>query len=102
MWSVVEKTALAEAEIEYQDYTSDTIYVEVSCGCGGSPNLDRRECGRGGSSATARQSEVQSLYDHSLALQNASVVIWTTHALDDPWKPSDQLFRRRSPMASLR
>jgi len=28
MWSVVEKTALAEAEIEYQDYTSDAIYVK--------------------------------------------------------------------------
>ena len=28
MWSVVERTALAEAEIEYQDYTSDTIYVK--------------------------------------------------------------------------
>jgi isoleucyl-tRNA synthetase len=27
MWSVVEKTALAEAEIEYEDTTSDTIYV---------------------------------------------------------------------------
>jgi isoleucyl-tRNA synthetase len=27
MWSVVEKTALAEAEIEYDDYVSDTIYV---------------------------------------------------------------------------
>ena len=27
MWSVVEKTALAEAEIEYEDYVSDTIYV---------------------------------------------------------------------------
>jgi isoleucyl-tRNA synthetase len=27
MWSVVEKTALAEAEIEYDDYTSDTIHV---------------------------------------------------------------------------
>ena len=27
MWSVVEKTALAEAEVEYDDYTSDTIYV---------------------------------------------------------------------------
>ena len=24
MWSVVEKTALAEAEVEYQDYTSAT------------------------------------------------------------------------------
>ncbi len=28
MWSVVERTALAEAEIEYQDYTSDAIYVK--------------------------------------------------------------------------
>ncbi|WP_119272650.1 isoleucine--tRNA ligase [Taklimakanibacter deserti] len=28
MWSVVEKTALAEAEVEYQDYTSDTIYAK--------------------------------------------------------------------------
>ena len=28
MWSVVEKTALAEAEIEYHDYTSDAIYVK--------------------------------------------------------------------------
>lgn len=27
MWSVVEKTALAEAEIEYKDHTSDSIYV---------------------------------------------------------------------------
>ncbi len=27
MWSVVEKTALAEAEIEYHDHTSTTVYV---------------------------------------------------------------------------
>ena len=27
MWSVVEKTALAEAEVEYEDHVSDTIYV---------------------------------------------------------------------------
>ncbi len=27
MWSVVEKTALAEAEVEYQDHESNTIYV---------------------------------------------------------------------------
>jgi len=27
MWSVVEKTALAEAEIEYDDYVSDTVWV---------------------------------------------------------------------------
>jgi isoleucyl-tRNA synthetase len=28
MWSVVEKTALAEAEIEYQEFTSDTVWVK--------------------------------------------------------------------------
>src|SRR5688572_30440435 len=28
MWSVVEKTALAEAEIEYEDHVSDTIWVK--------------------------------------------------------------------------
>lgn len=27
MWSVVEKTSLAEAEVEYKDHTSDSIYV---------------------------------------------------------------------------
>ncbi len=27
MWSVVEKTALAEAEVEYEDHTSDWVYV---------------------------------------------------------------------------
>ena len=28
MWSVVEKTALAEAEVEYEDYQSDTVWVK--------------------------------------------------------------------------
>jgi hypothetical protein len=28
MWSVVERTALAEAEVEYQPYESDTIWVK--------------------------------------------------------------------------
>ncbi len=27
MWSVVEKTALAEAEVEYEDIVSDAVYV---------------------------------------------------------------------------
>lgn len=30
MWSVVEKTALADAEVEYKDHTSDSIYVAFS------------------------------------------------------------------------
>jgi len=58
MWSVVEKTALAEAEVEYEDHTSDTIYVAfpvASLKCEG---------------ATGEQD-----------LLSASVVIWTT----TPW-----------------
>ena len=27
LWSTVEKTALADAEVEYQDHKSDTIYT---------------------------------------------------------------------------
>lgn len=49
MWSVVEKTALAEAEVEYQDKTSDSIYVKFPV-------------------ATSPVAE----------LKNASAVIWTT------------------------
>ncbi len=30
LWSVVEKTALADAEVEYEDHTSNTIYVKFS------------------------------------------------------------------------
>ena len=32
MWSVVEKTALAEAEVEYHDYESDTIWAKFPGG----------------------------------------------------------------------
>ena len=40
MWSVVEKTALAEAEVEYEDYVSDTVWVKfpVSRGRDHAPN----------------------------------------------------------------
>ena len=57
MWSVVEKTALAEAEVEYEDYTSDTVWVKFPVDC---------RHGRDGS-ARPRRSQ--------------SVVIWTT----TPW-----------------
>lgn len=50
MWSVVEKTALAEAEVEYHDHTSHTIWVKFPVAKGG-------------------------------ALEEASIVIWTT----TPW-----------------
>jgi len=58
MWSVVEHTALAEAEVEYQDYQSDTIWVKF-------PVVEA-----GGTDEAA----VADLMD-------ASVVIWTT----TPW-----------------
>ena len=34
MWSVVEKTALAEAEVEYEDYTSDVVWVKFPVSAG--------------------------------------------------------------------
>jgi len=49
MWSVVEKTALAEAEVEYEDYVSDTVWVKFPIS-----TLDRDD------------------------LNNASILIWTT------------------------
>ena len=57
MWSVVEKTALAEAEVEYEDYTSDTIWVKFPIVAMTTGNADPHE------------------------LLGASVVIWTT----TPW-----------------
>jgi isoleucyl-tRNA synthetase len=62
MWSVVEKTALAEAEVEYEDYQSDTVWVKFPVA---SVDLD-----------TARNAGVA--FD---AVAEASVVIWTT----TPW-----------------
>jgi len=63
MWSVVEKTALAEAEIEYEDYTSDTVWVKFP----------------------VAQVELVSGHEASAAIvravSDASVVIWTT----TPW-----------------
>ncbi len=58
MWSVVEKTALAEAEVEYEDYTSDTVWVKFPV-VGAATKQD----------------------NFSSDLLGASVVIWTT----TPW-----------------
>jgi isoleucyl-tRNA synthetase len=70
MWSVVEKTALAEAEVEYEDYTSDTVWVKfpIIGTKSGFPVI--------GTGATPE--EAARLRD---AWRNASVVIWTT----TPW-----------------
>ena len=60
MWSVVEKTALAEAEVEYEDYTSDTIWAKFPV----THALDN-----------------QCFKTLNKAYWNASIVIWTT----TPW-----------------
>lgn len=67
MWSVVERTALAEAEIEYQDYESDTIWVKFPV-----VSLARE---------VASAEEPAKLTETSLDLLEAHVVIWTT----TPW-----------------
>jgi isoleucyl-tRNA synthetase len=67
MWSVVEKTALAEAEVEYEDYVSDTVWVKFPV----------QHAVRHG----AAPSPPSVIEANDLAAQNASVVIWTT----TPW-----------------
>jgi isoleucyl-tRNA synthetase len=68
MWSVVEKTALAEAEVEYEDFTSDTVWVKF-------PVLGS---GWGAHVFGAGDAEAGDL---GHLLHGASVVIWTT----TPW-----------------
>jgi isoleucyl-tRNA synthetase len=69
MWSVVEKTALAEAEVEYADYVSDAIYVKFPI----VPTVvDTRVVG--GHYNTLEQ-------DSHARLNGAFIVIWTT----TPW-----------------
>ncbi len=71
MWSVVEKTALAEAEVEYEELTSDAIYVPFPCQMvaakGASIDLDG-----------ALWNELGKPDEQGRA---ASIVIWTT----TPW-----------------
>ena len=59
MWSIVEKTALAEAEVEYQDHTSHTIWVKFPISA---------------LHGTVAEDQMDALLD-------ADVVIWTT----TPW-----------------
>src|SRR4051812_3061668 len=65
MWSVVEKTALAEAEVEYEDYTSDQVWVKFPVA---EVSLE----------ADASKDDIAAGFD---SVGNASVVIWTT----TPW-----------------
>ena len=84
MWSVVERTALAEAEVEYQDYESDTIWVKFPV------KLDT-SLGADAAPRTAMDDFLEDLAgDLNVArempaggsdLSDAAVVIWTT----TPW-----------------
>ena len=84
MWSPVEQTALAEAEIEYQDHQSPTIWVKFPVGRSkDSWSRDQRELTDSGTYSRARR-----------------VVIWTT----TPWTiPSNRgvAYSGRSPTASI-
>lgn len=76
MWSPVEKTALAEAEIEYHDIKSHTIWVKfplttvIPPGAGWTIDLF------GAENPTQEQQE-----QLRISLDNASIIIWTT----TPW-----------------
>ena len=79
MWSVVERTALAEAEVEYHDHESDTIWVKFPL-LGRFPSdqwLGDRDAFRSAVHAQNAEGRAGSLGD----LQGSSVVIWTT----TPW-----------------
>jgi isoleucyl-tRNA synthetase len=71
MWSVVEKTALAEAEVEYEDYTSDTVWVKFPLAATAVQNH------------TTRLPEFLSTPEQlkKYGYENTSIVIWTT----TPW-----------------
>jgi isoleucyl-tRNA synthetase len=75
MWSVVEKTALAEAEVEYEDYTSDTVWVKFPVNKT-AKSTDTLIFERENPSASKDQ-----INEFLHALHSASVVIWTT----TPW-----------------
>src|SRR5688572_26727803 len=76
MWSVVERTALAEAEIEYQDYESDQIWVKFPISPSGNRKLGSY---RPDGATDELDIRVRLRADHPL--HGASVVIWTT----TPW-----------------
>ena len=66
MWSVVEKTALAEAEVEYEDHVSDTIFAAFPVNSVRNVHIEGWNI---------------ELHEKRALLEGASVVIWTT----TPW-----------------
>ncbi|WP_027523053.1 isoleucine--tRNA ligase [Bradyrhizobium sp. Ec3.3] len=70
MWSVVEKTALAEAEVEYEDYTSDMVWVKFP--------VSQVPYGPQGQRLEPNEEYPEM---RPMLPEGASVVIWTT----TPW-----------------
>jgi isoleucyl-tRNA synthetase len=81
MWSVVEKTALAEAEVEYEDYTSDQVWVKFPVKDATKPGWVSVDFDKNDNILPPRTEELRQLAADTQSLQNASVVIWTT----TPW-----------------
>jgi len=76
MWSVVERTALAEAEIEYDMYESDTVWVKFPV-VDAMGQSDYKKSGEFASNEDAFADAGEKMQ----LLKQASVVIWTT----TPW-----------------
>ncbi|MGB6502180.1 MAG: isoleucine--tRNA ligase [Xanthobacteraceae bacterium] len=70
MWSVVEKTALAEAEVEYEDYVSDTVWVKFP--------ITKVEVGLHEQASEKDRETAEKIAND---LRQSAVVIWTT----TPW-----------------
>ncbi|WP_438749927.1 isoleucine--tRNA ligase [Pararhizobium sp. O133] len=73
MWSVVERTALAEAEVEYHDYESDTIWVKFP--------VSREYKDIDAFTAIDDPEYVSTITEYENDIGGAYVVIWTT----TPW-----------------
>src|ERR1043166_2657287 len=71
MWSVVEKTALAEAEVEYHDYVSDQVWVKFPVASVGIDDVHPQ----------ATEKDLRPLRELAEDLRGSFVVIWTT----TPW-----------------
>jgi len=91
MWSPVEKTALAEAEVEYHDHTSHQVWVRFRV-VGQSLKLDKDALAGNlndqtftklfpGADIADRNAELEGFLDDVRSLAGTSVVIWTT----TPW-----------------
>ncbi|GLQ38180.1 isoleucine--tRNA ligase [Rhizobium albus] len=81
MWSVVERTALAEAEVEYQDYESDTVWVKFPIVQAAAPARTAVDVGADGHLKGPSEAEIADRASDSSDLLGAAIVIWTT----TPW-----------------